>query len=407
MVRTFSRFYKKDLQKFFKNIIPLNIEAKIVLENPITGTYDYLLLPNTVAYLKDVQDFVKGLKVHCKTESRVVVVYFNFMWKPLLQAAVHLGLREKDLKEPNWLSSEDIRNIFTLEGFEEIKRGKRLLLPVNIGPISTFINQFIAQLPFINSFCVTTFQIFKQATPPKDYSVSIIVPARNEEGTITNIISKIPGMGTATEIIFIEGHSKDNTYNAIKEEINRNKRSISAQVYKQKGAGKADAVHLGCSKAKNDIIMILDADLTVSPEELPKFYRALANGKGEFINGSRLVYPLESQAMRTLNYLGNKIFSILFTFILGQHIKDTLCGTKAFFRKDYIQFKKNLKTFGNFDPFGDYILLFGASKLNLKIVEIPIRYKDRVYGATNISRFTHGLLLLKMVIFAALKIKFV
>ena len=153
--------------------------------------------------------------------------------------------------------------------------------------------------------------------------------------------------------------------------------------------------------------MILDADLTVPPEDIPKFYDAIAGSKGDFINGTRLVYPMEGEAMRFLNYLGNHFFSWVFTWLLDQRFKDTLCGTKVMFREDYIKLTKNRKYFGEFDPFGDFDLLFGASRLGLKIRDIPVHYKERVYGSTNISRFRHGLLLIKMTAFAAKRLKFV
>jgi glycosyltransferase involved in cell wall biosynthesis len=173
----------------------------------------------------------------------------------------------------------------------------------------------------------------------------------------------------------------------------------------QDGQGKGDAVRKGFSAAKGDILMILDADLTVPPEDLPKFYRALAENHGEFINGCRLVYPMEKQAMRFLNYIGNKFFSIMFTWILNQRFKDTLCGTKALLKKDYEKIQANRSFFGNFDPFGDFDLIFGAVKQNLKVVEVPIRYRERTYGRTNINRFRHGILLMKMTIFAYKKMR--
>jgi glycosyltransferase involved in cell wall biosynthesis len=166
-------------------------------------------------------------------------------------------------------------------------------------------------------------------------------------------------------------------------------------------------VRLGFQHAQGDILMILDADLTVPPEDLPRFYNALYKGRAEFINGVRLVYPMEKEAMRFLNLLGNKFFSLVFSWLLGQPIKDTLCGTKALWKTDYERIAANRSYFGDFDPFGDFDLLFGAAKLNLKIIEVPIRYRERTYGTTNISRWKHGWLLLRMVFFALRRIKFV
>jgi glycosyltransferase involved in cell wall biosynthesis len=234
----------------------------------------------------------------------------------------------------------------------------------------------------------------------------VIVPARNEAGNITDIFARTPDMGEWTELVFVEGHSRDNTYAVIEQEMAA-RPMLRCQLLRQTGAGKGDAVRLGFSRARGEMLMILDADLTVPPEDLPRFYEALRSGKAEFINGVRLVYPMEKQAMRFLNFLGNKFFSLAFSWLLGQPIKDTLCGTKVLWKQDYETIAANRAYFGDFDPFGDFDLIFGAVKLNLKITDLPIRYRERTYGATNIQRWKHGWVLLKMVVFAASRIKFV
>ena len=240
-----------------------------------------------------------------------------------------------------------------------------------------------------------------------DTTVSVIIPFRNEAGNIEGAVNRIPQMGKHTEILFVDGNSTDGTVEKIEEMMKRYKGEKDIKLIHQGGAkGKADAVRKGFAEANGDILMILDGDLTVPPEDLPKFYLALAEGKGEFVNGSRLVYVMEKQAMRSLNILGNKVFSWIFTWLLEQRIKDTLCGTKVLFTKDYIKIEKGRDFFGDFDPFGDFDLIFGAAKLNLKIVEMPIRYKARVYGDIKIRRFKHGWLLLKMSFVALRKLKF-
>ena len=212
-------------------------------------------------------------------------------------------------------------------------------------------------------------------------------------------------MGAGTELIFVEGGSTDRTFETIVDEIRQHPEK-RVTVYQQTGKGKGDAVRLGFSKASGDVLMILDADMTVPPENLTMFFNALVSGKGEFINGVRLVYPMEGEAMRFWNLVGNKFFSLAFSWLLGQSIKDTLCGTKVLSRRNYQKIAANRTYFGEFDPFGDFDLIFGAAKQNLKIVDLPIRYRDRLYGETNISRWRHGIILLRMVIFAASKIKF-
>jgi glycosyltransferase involved in cell wall biosynthesis len=261
-------------------------------------------------------------------------------------------------------------------------------------------------------FAMTNFVIARQRqaticnTTKQLPSVSVIVPARNEAGNIDTILRRIPEMGNGTEIVFVEGHSTDNTYEAIDQSLEMFPER-NCKVMRQTGRGKGDAVRLGFEKSSGDVLMILDADMTVPPEDLRRFFDAIIEGNGEFINGVRLVYPLEDQSMRFFNILGNKFFSLAFSWLLGQPIKDTLCGTKVLWRRDYMKIVDNRAYFGNFDPFGDFDLLFGAAKLNLKIAEMPVRYRARIYGDTNISRWRHGWLLLKMVGFAAKRIKFI
>jgi len=236
--------------------------------------------------------------------------------------------------------------------------------------------------------------------------VSVVVPARNEAGNIPKIIERTPVMGAETELIFVEGGSKDDTRGTIERAIADYRGPLKLSVYGQTGKGKGDAVRVGFREATGDILMILDADMTVPPEDLPKFYDVMVGGLSDYVQGTRLVYPMEAEAMRFLNKLGNIGFSKLFTYLLNQPLKDTLCGTKVLWAQDYERLAANRAYFGDFDPFGDFDLIFGASKLNLKILEIPIRYRDRTYGETNISRFRHGWLLLQMSAVAATKLKF-
>jgi glycosyltransferase involved in cell wall biosynthesis len=293
-----------------------------------------------------------------------------------------------------------------LEGFQVVKNERKILLPKYIPVLNFIFNKIIVNLPLFNYLGLINLITARLLIHEKsDYSVSIIIPARNEKGNIENAIIRTPEFGRSRQFIFVEGHSQDGTY----DEIIRIKKKYSdhdIKVIRQSGRGKGNAVREGFEQASGDILMILDADLTTPPENLPKFYEALATNRGEFINGSRLVYPMEKQAMRFLNLVANKFFGWFFSYLLGQRLKDTLCGTKVMLRKDYLKIKENRSYFGNFDPFGDFDLLFGAAKLNLKISEIFIRYRERQYGKTQISRFKHGWLLIKMVFFAAMKIKF-
>ena len=310
----------------------------------------------------------------------------------------------------NWLTVDDITNLLSLADFEVIRHRVEILWPLKTPVISSLCNRFLAKLWPFKHLALTHFIVARLRHSQKpsfsEPMVSVIVPARNEAGNIPQIFERTPQMGRGTELVFVEGHSQDDTYGAIEQAIEAHP-EWQCQLLRQTGAGKGDAVRLGFAKARGEVLMILDADLTVPPEDLPRFYQVLRSGKGEFVNGVRLVYPMEKEAMRFFNLLGNKFFSLAFSWLLEQKIKDTLCGTKVLWKRHYDMIVANRGYFGDFDPFGDFDLLFGAAKLNLKIVEIPVRYRERSYGTTNISRWKHGWLLLKMVLFASRRIKFV
>lgn len=393
-----------------KNYPHLIFETQDAANLSLSDIFDYIIISDTLGYLEDIQKVFSSLKHITGPDTRIIINYHNFLWEPFLVMAQKLKLKMPH-KRLNWLSRSDVLNLLALEGFDVIKTGKRYLLPLYIPVISWFFNKYLAHLPLINSLCLIGYLIARlprnMTDDNKGLTVSVIVPARNEEGNIEDAIKRIPEMGSNTEIIFVEGGSTDDTLKEIKRVCEQWSEKRDVKFYVQKGKGKGDAVRLGFERASGDILMILDADLTVPPEDLSKFFNAIATGKGEYINGSRLVYPMEDEAMRTLNIMGNKFFSVMFSWLLNQRIKDTLCGTKVISAENYKKLIANRSYFGNFDPFGDFDLIFGSAKLNLKLIEVPIRYKARKYGETNISRFSHGWLLLKMVFYAMNKIKFV
>ncbi len=373
-------------------------------------TFDVIILSDLVNDLWDVQSVLTRIRPCTTPQTRICLNFYSHLWGQPLAVAQQLGLMRPQLPQ-NWLTSDDIANLLELSGFQTIKRSDELLCPLNLWPLSALCNRWLARLWPFKYANLVHFMIARPqppAVPPgnRQATVSVVVAARNEEGNIPAIFARVPQMGGGTELIFVEGNSQDDTWGAI-QRVMPDYPQLRPRAFKQPGKGKGDAVRTGFAEASGDILMILDADMTVPPEDLPRFYDAIASGNGEFINGVRLVYPMEEKAMRFLNLLGNKFFSLAFSWLLGQPIKDTLCGTKVLWRRDYQRIAANRRYFGDFDPFGDFDLLFGAAKLNLKHVEIPIRYRERIYGETNISRFSHGLLLLRMVIFAARKIKFV
>jgi SAM-dependent methyltransferase len=366
-------------------------------------TFDCIIVSDTINQAADVQRLFECLRRLAHPRTRLILNFYNTLWRPVLGLATALGLKSRQPPN-NWLSSADVRNLLPLGGWEPVEEQHRILLPVPVLGLQRLCNRYVAAL--VPSLCLTVFQIARpipgEPVPPR--SVSVIVPARNEAGNIRAAVERIPRMGSRTEVIFIEGHSRDETWEEIQRVV-RDHPEKDLVAVRQTGIGKGNAVREACELARGDVLMILDADLTVPPEELPKFYNAIAEGRAELANGVRLVYPMQKRAMRLLNLLANKVFGMAFTWALEQPIKDTLCGTKALLREDYRRIAANRSYFGDFDPFGDFDLLFGADRLQLKITDIPIRYRERTYGATNISRWRHGLLLLRMLLVAVRKLK--
>jgi SAM-dependent methyltransferase len=366
-------------------------------------TFDYILLSESINIAADAQRLLERLKSVAHENTRLIVNIYSALWRPAIGLATLLGLRNPQ-PASNWLTKDDIAGLMHLTGWEAIRHESRTLCPVKFFGIERLFNRFLA--PLLSPLCLSVFSVARLATNRAEKTVSVVIPARNEAGNIEAAVKRTPDMGVWTELIFVEGHSKDHTWDEIRrvKEAYPHKR---IKIQQQTAKGKGNAVREGFAIASGDLLMILDADLTMPPEELPKFYDAVVSGRCDFANGSRLVYPMDEKAMRFLNLCANKVFSILFSWLLGQPVKDTLCGTKVLTKESYEAIMANRSYFGEFDPFGDFDLLFGASKLNLKILDIPIRYKERVYGETNIQRWKHGWLLLQMVAFAALKLKFV
>ena len=371
--------------------------------------FDVIILSDVLNDLWDVQVIFERLAALSSPDTRIILNSYSRLWELPLALAKRLGLAKPTLYQ-NWLTVDDITNLLNLADFEVVRHRVEILWPLKTPVISHLCNRYLARLWPFKHLALTHFMIARLRQPPKSSAdealVSVIIPARNEAGNVPQIFGRTPQMGRGTELVFVEGHSRDDTYQAIEREIGTHP-EWQCQLLRQTGTGKGDAVRLGFAKARGEVLMILDADLTVPPEDLPRFYQVLRSGKGEFVNGVRLVYPMEKEAMRFFNLLGNKFFSLAFSWLLEQKIKDTLCGTKVLRKQHYEMIVANRAYFGDFDPFGDFDLLFGAAKLNLKIVEMPIRYRERSYGNTNISRWKHGWLLLKMVLFASKRIKFV
>lgn len=384
----------------------------------LNETFDAVILFDLIGDLEDVLKVFQQLHKVSSPETRIVISYYNYLWEPVLKLGEQLGLKTKQALQ-NWLPMADVTNLLELSGFERVKEGTRLLLPVNIPILSWVMNRLAASLPLIQNLCLVEFIVARPApNAPRGWNegakaegnltCTVVVPCRNEVGNIEAAVERIPQLGRHTEIIFVDGNSTDGTVEKIREVVEKYREVKDIKLILQgDGVGKGDAVRKGFAAAQGDVLVILDADLTVMPEDLPKFFDPIAAGKAEFVNGSRLVYPMQQQAMRFLNLLGNKLFSLAFTWILGQRIRDTLCGTKVLLKRNHEKIAANRSFFGHRDPFGDFDLLFGAAKLNLKIMEVPVRYQERTYGTTKISRFRHGWLLLKMAALAFRKFKMI
>jgi hypothetical protein len=373
----------------------------------LNETFDYVLICNSIGNWQDIQHVFEQIRPLTHEGTRIVITYYNYLWEGILRLGSAFGLRKPNSYQ-SWLPPEDIANLLELSDFDFIRSESFMLLPKYIPLLSSLCNRILSLLPWIRSLNLINLVIARprpKEKNPDSISLSVIVPCRNEKGNIEDAIRRIPSLGSFTEIIFVDGSSTDGTAAEIERQIVLHPAKKISLIHQGQGIGKGDAVRKGFAAAKGDILVIQDADLTAPPEDLPKFFNALVQGKGEYINGSRLVYPMEKQAMRFLNLLANKFFGLLFSWLLNQRFRDTLCGTKMISRKNYDILAANRAFFGDFDPFGDFDLIFGSVKQNFKVIEVPVTYRARTYGTTNIDRFRHGWLLLKMSWFAFAKFK--
>ena len=395
-------------QKNYPNLefIQGDLEDKNLISS-LQGPFDFIILSDTIGYLDDCENAFAGLHSICTSDTRIIISYYSWRWQPLLTLGENIGLKMPSV-EMNLLSTEDTMGFLHLADFEVVKREWRQLMPRSLFGLGSIVNRFIGTLPLIRRLSLRNYIVARPVRKLrlKQPSTTVLIPCRNEKGNIENAVKRLPNFCEDIEILYVEGNSQDGTLDEIHRVI-KDYPDKDIKVLVQDGKGKGDAVRKGFNHARGDILIILDADLTVPPEDLPKFYNAISSGKGEYINGTRLVYPMDDQAMRFLNFWANRTFSALFSWLLNQRFTDTLCGTKVLTKKNYEKIVANRSYFGDFDPFGDFDLIFGASKLSLKIVEVPIRYAARDYGETQISRFRHGWLLLKMVLFAYKKLKII
>lgn len=390
----------REILKSLKWIIPedakvLEIQEEKNLETLCAEeTFDYILIPS-VENLPDVKVLLDRLKKHCRNHTRLILIHYNYLWRPFVR------LR-------NWISQQDIYHFIRLSHYEVVSLKMEILLPFYLPLLSAFLNRFVARLPF---FRLLTFKRITVARPlfwarPEGYSVSVVIPCKNEAGNVEEAVLRVPPLGKETEIIFCDDRSTDGTGTVVREMM-RKYGDKNIRLVDGPGICKSENVWAGFEKAKGDILIILDGDLTVPPEELTHFYEALASGAGDFINGSRLVYPMHANAMRFANAVGNKIFSLLFSFLLDAPIKDTLCGTKAIWKRDFEKIKKVGENWKIRDRWGDHLLILGAAKNNLKIIDLPVHYVERVYGKTKMTnRLKNGWMMLRTTQIGLVRLKF-
>ncbi len=373
---------------------------------PFSQMFDYILI-SSIEDIVDVESVLENVKNHAHAHTRIVIINYNFLWTPLVKFAEKIRIK-MPLKQHNWITDNDLNTFLQLSNYDIVTRKKIILIPYNIPIFSWIFNRFLARLPLVKHFglmtITTTRPLFDES--PQEYSVSVIIPCKNEAGNIEDAVKRVPEMGKHTEIIFCDDKSTDGTPEIVREMMKKYpQRDI--KLYDGPGISKSENVWVGFDQAQGDILMILDADLTVIPEELPYFYQAISKRRGEYINGSRLVYPMHNKAMKLFNIFGNKFFSIFFSYILDSSIKDTLCGTKVLWRLDYQRIKTIRHSWGVRDRWGDYELIFGANKFNLKHLDLPVHYYERTYGETKMTGvLKNGWIMLKMSFAALFKIKF-
>jgi hypothetical protein len=364
-----------------------------------------LLLNGNCNHSIDIEGLLRAVREKLSRHDRLVVVFYNPYLRWLFVLSNRLGIRKGEVPS-TFCTRKDIRNIVRLAGFELVRERPVAYIPFSLFGLGTLLNRVLQALPVVRWLGLVGVIVLRPVIPSTlRPSLSIVIPARNEKGNIANALERLPDFGVPTEVIFVEGHSTDETWEEIQRQIREYRGSIQLQAIQQSGKGKSDAVRLGWSIARNQVLTILDADLTMPPEQLVRFYEAYVAGFGDFINGNRLVYPMEGEAMNFLNHVANILFAKLLSFVLETDLGDSLCGTKLMTKRDYERFVAWRKDFGDFDPFGDFEIIFPACVMGLGVMNLPIHYRARTYGSTNIHRFRHGFILLKMSLLGLFQIR--
>ncbi len=418
-----SKYWEKRVYNYLKTLIPKSSKKIVIkkfgiqeftnkLKNKNKKDFkeiEYLIILDPFNDIYDIVDFLIIIKKKFPNNCKILFYNFNYLWTPIFKISNFIKII-RIRKKTKYFTDQNIESFLKSSGWEKIKNVNNFIFPFRIPFLSYIVENVFIKLPFLNklSFC-SMYSAQKSNISHPDKKVTILVPCKNEEGNISPLVKRIPNFAKSIQLIFINDKSTDKTKEKVNNEILLNSRkNLIIEMVTSKGNGKGAAVREGMKIAKGEICMVLDADMTVLPEDLPQFYNAIINGYGNFINGTRLVYSLEDQSMRLFNILGNLLFARLFTFILDQKITDTLCGTKVFWKKDWLKFEEMRNKLGDIDVWGEYNLLFGASYYSIKIIDLPIRYYERLEGITKMKkRLMNAMYMLLVCYKALLKIKFV
>ncbi len=252
--------------------------------------FDFIILSNLLGETDDIQMVLGQLQHVCHPKTKILIAHYNYLWEPVLRLAQRFGWR-RPLPLQNWLSFADLDNLLEICDYRVVRKQMRMLLPKYVPLLSHFCNRFLAVLPGINHLCLTTLVVAMpkaKAIDSKKLSCTVVIPTKDEKGNIEAAIQRTPLMGKHTEFIFVDGRSVDGTIEEI-QRVMKEYPDRDIKYFQQDGVGKGDAVRKGFEHSSGDVLMILDSDLTMPPEDLPKYFEALASGQGEFMTGSRLV----------------------------------------------------------------------------------------------------------------------
>ena len=367
-------------------------DSKLTSLSTINKKYQRIILTDVVENYDDVFALLNIVSNLLTIDGKLIISSINTKYLILSRTLEFLKLKDSN-ENTSYIHVKKIRNITSGVGLEYQKFYTKQLFPFSFFYVGNVINKIMEIISFQLNLGIKTYIIFRPAiiTNSKN-SKSIIIPAKNEEGNLVELVSRIPKFEN-TEIIFSYGKSKDNTLKVMKQ-ITQSNKLFKFKLVKQTKNGKANAVWEALNVVENDLIAILDADISVDPETLSDFFDIIEKNNADFVNGTRLIYDMEKNSMRFLNRIGNRFFQFFISKIIKEALTDSLCGTKVF-KKSYLNdlyFWQNI--FGKKDPFGDFDLIFAAAYSGQKIVEMPIVYRERKYGTTQIARFKDGFKLL-------------